>query len=140
MRRRKGFIGALAFLCVFYFLASVGPGDAFGDWLDSLVQERVKANDEAAKVHLRVLVTASESYKAAHERYPEDEGELLGSEDEPAYIYRTYDGQEIMGYEFGVKFEDESYQFIAKPVKCRETGSKIFIVESGKETMELDCK
>ncbi len=140
MGRRKGFVGALALLCVFCVLAFVRPGDVFGDWLDSLKVAQTAVNDDAARAHLKAFVTACEAFKAAHDRYPKDEDELLNPEEGPGYISQNYDGQEIMGYEYSVQFKDEGYQLIAKPVKCKESGSKIFIIESGKETMELDCK
>lgn len=132
--------GVTTLLCVFFVLTCARAGDVFGDWIDSLKVEKRTTNDEAARVQLEALVAASEAFKAAHQRYPKGEDELLDPEDGPGYIDRFYDEQEIQGYEFSVEFEADGYQFIAKPVKCGESGSTIFIVGSGKETMELDCK
>jgi len=152
MRRPKGFIGAPAFLCVFFIFASVRPGDVCGEWLDSLKMSQRAANDDMAEAHIKTLVTAAETFKAAHGRYPKNEDELSKPEDGPPYITRNYGGQEIMGYKYSVTFHEAEkgegeaegreagYLFIAEPARCQETGTKVFTAESGKEITQEDCE
>ena len=104
-------------------------------FLKSLEQARM----ESAKLALRTIATAYETYYADNNTYPSSIAEL--TETDPPYL--EYESIELAtkNYYFNCQTEDAyNYICIATPIQCGVTGTKIFKIDNSFEIYEEDCK
>lgn len=98
-----------------------------------------QARMESAKLALRTIATAYETYYADNNTYPSSIAEL--TETDPPYL--EYESLELAtkNYYFSCQTED-SYNYIctATPIQCGVTGTKIFKIDNSSEIQEEDCK
>ena len=107
--------------------------------IPGLLRARIKANETATKETVKIISSAIENYKAAHNGiYPLSEEDLLFST--PPYLAKSYDKKTIYGYKYSLDLSPDGYEVVAAPKNCGIEGDKIFMVRTGQELTEIDCK
>lgn len=107
--------------------------------IPGLLRARIKANETATKETVKIISSALENYKVAHNGvYPLSEEDLLSST--PPYLAKSYDKKTIYGYKYSLDLSPDGYEIVATPKNCEREGEKVFIVRTGKELTERDCK
>lgn len=98
-----------------------------------------QARMESAKLALRTIATAYETYYADNNTYPSSIAELTET-DSPYLEYESIESA-AENYLFNCETED-SYNYIctATPIECGATGTKIFKIDNSFEIYEEDCK
>ena len=110
-----------------------------GVFAPAVLKSSEKARMESAKVALRAIATAYESYYVDNNKYPTSIADV--TEADPPYLeYESIDFA-TENYHFNCETED-SYNYIctAIPIKCGVTGTKIFKIDNSFEIFEEDCK
>ncbi len=106
--------------------------------IPGLLRARIKANETATKETVKIISSAIENYKAAHNGlYPLSEEDLLSST--PPYLAKSYDKKTIYGYKYSLDLSPTEYEVVATPKNCHMEGEKIFIVRTGQELTEMNC-
>lgn len=107
--------------------------------IPNLLRARVDANDYNAEASIRTISTALESYAAANNGYyPREEYELRSSN--PPFLSQPYHNQTINGYRYSVITQPDRYEVVAAPEKCLDTGTKIFIMDTGGKLTSKSCE
>ncbi len=107
--------------------------------IPGLLRARIHANETATKETVKIISSAIENYKAAHNGlYPLSEEDLLSST--PPYLAKSYDKKTIYGYKYSLDLSPDGYEIVASPKNCEREGEKIFIVKTGQNLTEMNCK
>lgn len=107
--------------------------------IPGLLRARIKANETATKETVKIISSAIENYKAAHNgMYPLYESDLISAT--PPYLTRSYDKEKIYGYIYSLDLSPSGYEIAAEPENCHMQGEKIFIMKTQGELTETDCK
>lgn len=129
----KGFAIAgtvLGAICLFILPLIAIPG---------LLPARIKANETATKETVKIISTALENYKDAHNGiYPSSEEDLISLT--PPYLAKPYDKKTIYGYNYTLDLNPTGYEVRAAPRNCHIEGDTIFIARSGEQLTEMNCK
>lgn len=123
-------LGSIGVIVIPVTIAIFAPG---------VLKSSEKARMESAKVALRVIATAYESYYVDNNKYPTSIADV--TETDPPYLeYESIDSA-TENYHFNCETED-SYNYIctATPIECGVTGTKIFKIDNSFEIYEEDCK
>lgn len=108
-------------------------------FVPTVLKSTEKAHMESAKVALRAIATAYESYYVDNNRYPTSIAEV--TETDPPYLeYESIDVA-TKNYLFHCETDNsDNYICTATPIKCGVTGTKIFKIDNSFEIYEEDCK
>jgi hypothetical protein len=94
---------------------------------------------ESAKVALRTIATAYETYYVDNNTYPSSITEITQG-DHPYLEYESIDFAS-KNYYFNCEAGDpNNFMCIAIPIQCGVTGTKIFKIDNSFEIYEEDCK
>jgi Tfp pilus assembly protein PilE len=98
-----------------------------------------KPRMESAKVALRTIATAYETYYVDYNTYPSSISEITKG-DHPYLEYESIDFAS-KNYYFNCETKD-SYNFMctATPIECGVSGNKIFKIDNSFEIYEEDCR
>lgn len=107
--------------------------------IPGLLRARIKANETATKETVKIISTALENYKARNNgNYPSDESDLTYST--PPYLTKSYDKKIVYGYKYTLDLSPTGYEVVAAPRNCEREGEKIFIIRTGQQLTEVNCK
>jgi type II secretory pathway pseudopilin PulG len=108
-------------------------------FVPTVLKSSEKARMESAKVALRAIATAYESYYVDNNKYPTSIADV--KEADPPYLeYETIDFAS-KNYHFNCDTTDShNYICTATPSECDVTGTKIFKINNSFEIYEEDCK
>jgi hypothetical protein len=107
---------------------------------EELELEQMKANMHCTESHVQTIALAIETYKVAYGSYPLTEDELLSPKSGPPFLSMPFDNQTIFGYHYDVDLGEDNYKITATPERPNKSGSKIFILEKGKELITQECE
>jgi type II secretory pathway pseudopilin PulG len=108
--------------------------------IPQLLRSRMAVNESAARVTLKTLSAALETYAAESEQgYPKDLSVLITAN--PPILNEDYIANSpIQGYIYTCQSLDVSgYSCSAKPYACERTGSKNYTITTGGVLIETDC-
>jgi len=104
-----------------------------------LLRARIHANETVARETVKIISTALENYKAANNgNYPLNESDLTSST--PPYLTKSYNKETVHGYSYTLDLSLTGYGVMAAPKNCGREGEKIFIVKTGQNLTEMNCK
>lgn len=105
--------------------------------IPNLLRARIAANDASAKATVRTIATAIETYSRANNgKYPISEYDLK----KDGYLSEYYDKNTKYGYLYSLRLNNNGYEIIANPQTCGTTGTKLFMMSTGGNLSERDCK
>lgn len=110
--------------------------------IPGLLRPRVSANEAAAQTTLKTLSTACATFAASNSNgaYPTAMTDLTAPAVGPTYLVRDYaDGTVRQGYTITPTLTATTFQFVATPVTCGTTGTRIFTITQGGSLTEAAC-
>jgi Tfp pilus assembly protein PilE len=123
-------LGSLGVIVMFITIAVLAP---------IVLKSSEKGRMESAKVALRAIATAYETYYVDNNTYPSSIAEL--TETDPPYLEYEFLEFATENYLFNCETEDlYNYICTATPIECGVTGIKIFKIDNSFEIQEEDCK
>ena len=109
--------------------------------IPQLLSLNMAANQSAARVALKAISTALETYAAeGNQGYPTDISILIIGN--PPYLNQNYvEDSPVQGYDYACEsLEVSGYSCSARPQHCGWTGSKIYTITTGGALTEVDCR
>lgn len=107
--------------------------------IPGLLRARIHANETLTRETVKIISTALENYRVAHNGdYPLSEQDLISST--PPYLTKSYNKKTIYGYNYTLNLSPTEYEVVAAPKNCGMEGENIFIVRTGEELTEMSCK
>jgi Tfp pilus assembly protein PilE len=108
-------------------------------FVPTFLKSSEKAHMESAKLALRTIATAYETYYANNNTYPSSITEITKGD----HPYLEYESLDFASKKYYLNCETKDpYNFIcsATPIECGVTGTKIFKIDNSFEIYEENCK
>lgn len=107
--------------------------------IPNLLRARITANESVAKTTLNSIGKALEMYYSLNSSYPNAEAALLSPNSNPPYLFTSYDGQTVSGYQYAYQLGGANYRVVASPQNCGVTGNKVFTLQQNNVISEAQC-
>ncbi|MDD5194635.1 MAG: type II secretion system protein GspG [Candidatus Omnitrophica bacterium] len=108
------------------------------DYIEGLLDARLRAQETSAKATLSTIASACEMYAVDNGNYPSSIDQLMKGN--PPYLSQKAYVEGVNGYKFKLESKTDGCRITATPLECGKTGNKILIKESMKEISQQACR